>query len=200
MDGLRQQLRGEVRRLAKMTGMAFVGVLLIAVASLFSAQPAVTFFRILSLAGTALVVLSVAMMIVTFRKARALVPGALLVSLSTALVVCGVQLVVAADRPAPVTGFLALAAGTLLGAGWARTSTVFVDGDMVRSRGTAWYLAVWAGTFLLNQLMALSAGGSPATGLSVLLVGTGIATGNTGVQLLRFRQAIAMAAPTHAVV
>ena len=95
MDGLRQQLRGEFRRLSKMTGMAFVGVLFIAVASLLTAQPAVTFFRILSLAGTALVVLSVAMMIDTFRKARALVPGALLVSLSTALVVCGVQLVVA---------------------------------------------------------------------------------------------------------
>lgn len=198
MKSLWQQITAEGRRLVKVASMAVAGLVLLLIASLFTDDPAKTFFRTLSLLGTGMVLLSVTMMVLTFRKARAVIPGALLVSLATTFAVAGVQFLFAAQRPGLLLAFLALLAGGLVGMGWARTTKVFIDGDAVRSQGTAWYLVVWAITFLSNQLMVLVLGTAPAGGLVILLVGTGVAVGNNVYQLMRYRRATAMlAAPTN---
>ncbi|MCB1465289.1 MAG: hypothetical protein KDJ90_23375 [Nitratireductor sp.] len=199
---LYQQIRGEGRRLLKMAGLVAAGVVLLVLASLFTDHPASFFFKVVSLAGTALLLFSVAMMIVTFRKARAVIPGALIVSLATTLVVLLVQLWLAPLRPGLASGAIAFAAGMVIGYGWSRTTLFYIDRETVLSRGTAWYLAVWAATFLFNQLLHIFANGAPATALAAMLVATGIAIGNIAGQLLRYRQAILMiagAAPAQAV-
>lgn len=187
-----QQIKGEVRKLFKMAAIAAAGLVLLAIASLFTDNPAGTFFKVLSLLGTGLLLMSVALMIVTFRKAKAVVPGALIVSLLTTLATLGVQLLIANARPDFALGGLVFVAGILVGQGWSRTTLFFIDGDAVRSRGTAWYLAVWAATFLLNQLLRIFSGGVPAAGVVALLVATGIAAGNITGQLLRYRRATKM--------
>jgi hypothetical protein len=184
-----RQIATEARRLVKVALMAMLGVVVLIIASLFSDDPTKTFFRILSLLGTAMVLFSVAMMLVTFRRARSLIPGALIVSLLTTLSVAGVQLLFAQQRPGMLLVLLPVTAGAMVGAGWARTTRVFIDGELIRSQGNVWYLLVWAATFLLNQLLGMMAGGTPMGGLMALLVGTGIAVGNNVSQLWRYRQA-----------
>lgn len=189
-----QQIGGEVRKLFKMAALAVVGLGLLAIGSLFTDNPAGTFFRVLSLLGTGLLLMSVAMMIVTFRKAKAVVPGALIVSLATTLATLGVQLLISSARPDAAIGGLVFLSGLLVGQGWSRTTLFFIDGDTVRSRGTAWYLAVWAVTFLINQVLRQFSGGVPAVGMFALLFATGIAAGNITGQLLRYRRATKMIA------
>jgi len=188
MGQITSQIGSEVRKLLKMGLVAGGGLFLILAASFLSSEPMATFFRVLSLAGTGMLLFSVVMMILTFRKASTVKPGALLVSLSITLVTLGVQMLVSPVLPPMIVGFLAFAAGAMIGFGWSRTRLFFVDGAEVRCRGTAWYLAVWAGTFALNQLMGSLAGGAPAAVAGSLLVGSGIVLGSTGEQFLRWRR------------
>ena len=188
MGQISSQISSEVRNLLKMGLMAGAGLLLILAASFLSAEPMATFFRVLSLAGTGMLLFSVAMMILTFRKASTVKPGALLVSLSIALVTLAVQMLVSPALPPMIVGLMAFAAGGMIGFGWSRTRLFFVDADQIRCRGTAWYLAVWAGTFALNQLMGSLADGAPAAVAGSLLVGSGIVLGSTGEHLLRWRR------------
>jgi hypothetical protein len=188
MGQIASQIGSEVRNLLKMGLMAGGGLLLILAASFLSSEPMATFFRVLSLAGTGMLLFSVLMMILTFRKASTVKPGALLVSLSITLVTMSVQMLVSPALPPMIVGLLAFAAGGMIGFGWSRTRLFFVDTDQVRCRGTAWYLVVWAGTFALNQLMGSLAGGAPAAVAGSLLVGSGIVLGSTGEQLLRWRK------------
>lgn len=164
------------------------GLILILAASFLSSEPMAMFFRILGLAGTAMLLFSVTMMILTFRKASTVKPGALLVSLAITMVTLSVQLLVTPALPPMTVSVLAFAAGGMIGFGWSRTRLFFVDQDQVRCRGTAWYLAVWAGTFALNQVMCSLAGGAPAAIAGSLLVGSGIVLGSTGEQLLRWQR------------
>jgi hypothetical protein len=191
--GVWKQAGGELRRLVKMAVIAAIGLAFIGVASLFSDQPAATFFTILSLIGTGLLLFSVAMMVLTFRRAKALVPGALLISLITTLLVALVQILFSPDQVPGTAIVLVLVVGAAVGAGWARTSLVFVDDRSVRSRGTAWYLVVWALTFLFNQLMRPIAGASGA-GVLLLVLGTGVAVGSILIQLWRYRRAVTLIA------
>jgi hypothetical protein len=188
MGQIRSQIGSEVRNLLKMGLMAGGGLLLILAASLLSSEPMTTFFRVLSLAGTGMLLFSVAMMILTFRKASTVKPGALLVSLLITLLTLSVQMLVSPVLPPMIVALLAFSAGGMIGFGWSRTRLFFVDGAEVRCRGTAWYLAVWAGTFALNQLMGSLSGGAPAAVAGSLLVGSGIVLGSTGEQLLRWRR------------
>jgi hypothetical protein len=188
MGQIRSQIGSEVRNLLKMGLMAGGGLLVILAASLLSSEPMTTFFRVLSLAGTGMLLFSVAMMILTFRKASTVKPGALLVSLLITLLTLSVQMLVSPVLPPMIVALLAFSAGGMIGFGWSRTRLFFVDADQVRCRGTAWYLAVWAGTFALNQLMGSLAGGAPAAVAGSLLVGSGIVLGSTSEQLLRWRR------------
>lgn len=188
MGQITSQISSEARKLLKIGLLAGGGLLLILAASLLSSEPMATFFRVLSLAGTGMLLFSVVMMILTFRKASTVKPGALLVSLSITLLTLGVQMLVSPALPPMIVGLLAFAAGGMIGFGWSRTRLFFVDADQIRCRGTASYLAVWAGTFALNQLMGSLAGGAPAAVAGSLLVGSGIVLGSTGEQLLRWRR------------
>ena len=193
MGSVWREAGSELGRLGRMAGIAAIGLALLGVASLFSARPAATFFYILSLIGTGLLIVSVAMMVLTFRRAKKLAPGALLVSLATTLSVALVQILFSQARPSMTVLSLALVVGAAIGAGWARTAIFFIDGEAVRSRGTAWYLVIWAFTFLFNQIMRPLAGAGTAS-LLLLLLGTGVAAGSILFQLLRYRWATAMIA------
>ncbi len=194
MVSMWRQIAAEGWRLVKVALVAMLGLVVLIIASLFFDDPARTFFRILSLLGTAMVLFSIGMMLVTFRRARSIVPGALIVSLLTTLAVAGVQLLFRLPRPGLLMILLPVMAGVMVGAGWARTTKIFIDGDLIRSQGNVWYLLVWGATFLMNQLLGMMVGGSPLGGIMALLVGTGIAVGNNVSQLWRYRQASALLA------
>ncbi len=186
---LREQIAGESRRLVKIGALAATGLLLIGIASLFFDDPAHVFFRMLSLLGTGLLIASAALMVITFRKAKKVVPGALLVSLATTLLALLVSTAFMPQTPAFATGGAAFLAGMLVGGGWSMTTLYFIDGDIVRSRGTAWYLVVWVVILTINQLLGAFARTVPSFAIFALIVATGIAVGSITGQLLRYRKA-----------
>lgn len=188
MGQIANQVGLEIKHLIKLVILAAGGLVLILAASFLTANPQATFFRVLSLVGTLMLLFSVMTMILTFRKASTVKPGALLVSLSVALGALSVQMLMSPALPPVALNILAFAGGSLVGFGWSRTRLFFVDGAEVRCRGTAWYLAIWGGTFALNQLMSVLAGGAPLAVASSLLVGSGIVLGSTGEQFFRWKR------------
>jgi hypothetical protein len=146
--------------------------------------------RAVGLAGTALFILSIITMLLTFRNAKRLSPLALafsaLVSMATTL---GFYFL--AGAPAAVlTLCLATLAGLLIGVGWSMTSLLFIDPALsaaagVRARGDLWFLAVWAATLMLPQLVAHAGARTPEMLTILSFVGMGLAVGNSGGLMFR---------------
>lgn len=190
VPGLWATLRGLLKTIAVMVG----GVLVLLIVSLFFDNPLKTFFTLLSVAGTAMMLLSVATMLLTFRQARALAPMSLLVSLAVSLLSTLVSLGLAASLPSASVMFLALLGGAGAGIGWSYTTLLFIDGGQVRGRGTLWYLLVWALSFAVNQL-ATALVGQTATIVTVMMIlSAGLTAGNTVGLLMRVRRAMALVA------
>ncbi|WP_170263727.1 hypothetical protein [Blastochloris sulfoviridis] len=99
-------------------------------------------FRVVGVIGTTLFVLSIAIMLLTFRKARRLSPWMLVLSGAISVVATSVFFALTGTPLPGAVMMLAIVAGALIGIGWSLTNLLFVDGETVRARGNAWYLAV----------------------------------------------------------
>jgi len=185
-----------VKGLFKTAGLMACGVLVLLVVSLFFEQPLQIFFTLLSVAGTAMMLLSVVSMLLTFRRARTLAPLALLVSLGVSLFSTLLSLWFAADLPSAGVLVLALVAGAGAGLGWSYTTLLYVDGDHVCGRGTAWYLLIWAASFAVNQLVASISSGDAGMAAVMMTVSAGLAAGNTLGLVLRVRRVTAALRPS----
>lgn len=167
-------------------------VVLIAI-SLFSANPLATFLHLLSLAGIALMLLSVGAMLATFKIVRQVEPAALLTSLVVTVVCTFLALAISGAMPSGLATIVALLAGAAIGAIWSRTTLLSVDGARVRMRGTIWSLAVWALIFAASQGATILTGRAPAVTSILTLIGVGLAAGNSIGLILRVQRAGAAA-------
>jgi hypothetical protein len=145
--------------------------------------------RVVGVVGTMLLLLSIVIMLLTFRKARRLSPWMLALSGTTSVVATSVFFALAG---APLPGAvltLAVVAGALVGIGWSLTNLLFIDGEAVRARGNAWYLAVWGAALALPQLTMLLGGRTPDVLALVSFLGMGLAVGNSAGLLTRYHRA-----------
>jgi hypothetical protein len=135
--------------------------------------------RCIGLIGTTLFVLSVAMMLLTFRKARRLSAWMLVLGASVSLVCTSAFFALTGTSASAAAVVLAAAAGLMVGIGWSLTNLLFVDGADVRARGNLWFLAVWGVTLVLPQLAGLTGGRTPYAVAVMSFVGMGLAVGNS---------------------
>lgn len=182
------EMRGEIFRLVKMAALGLCAALALAAVSAFTAHPVATFFRIVSIIGSCLVVVSAAMMILTFRSARTIKPAALTVTLVVTGVSTLLSLWLGGVRAQPAALVAAFGGGCLIGAGWSLTSLLYGLADEVKARGTAWHLLVWALTFAFNQIGALALGQAPWAASLMMMTGAGLTIGNTATMLARVLQ------------
>ena len=173
-----QALASALKGLLRTAAMLVLGLVVLAALSLLSSAPLEAFFRLLSYAATAMMLVSVAAMLLTFRQARRLEPVALLLSLAVSLLSTLLSLALAATIPPGLLLLGGFAAGLVAGGLWARTTLLFVDGDTVRGRGTIWSLAIWAASFALSQLVTVTAGTSGLAGALMMMGSAGLAAGN----------------------
>jgi hypothetical protein len=145
------------------------------------------FFTLVSIMGVGLMGLSALTMLITFRKAKAVVPHSLVISMGISVLSAAVIAGFSAFRPGLGLPAASLVFGALLGAGWASTTIMFQEGASVRSRGSGWYLVIWMLTMMITQLIPMVSGRTPAAGLVLLFGGAGLVLGNSGVILLRYR-------------
>ena len=139
--------------------------------------------------GTALFALSVAMMLLTFRKARRLSAWMLVLGAGASIVCTSVFFAVTRMPASSGVVVVAAGAGLLVGIGWSLTNLLFVDGADVRARGNLWFLAVWGVTLALPQLAGLTGGRTPYAVAVMSFVGMGLAVGNSLGLLARLRVA-----------
>lgn len=144
------------------------------------------FFLLLQIAGLAMMALSAAVMVVTFRKAKAVSPRSLLISISMSILSAVIVVIVSKAIPSAGLTMLGMTVGGTVGGGWALTTRVFAEDGKVRSRGSGWYLAVWVMSLMLTQGIPMLTGRTPAAALVVLFLGTGIVLGNSSVMLARW--------------
>jgi hypothetical protein len=137
-------------------GAALIGALVFCLGaiSLFTAHPLQTFFRLLALASAAAMLLSVALMLLTFRNARSIDAVSMLLALAVSVISTIVSIVLSGAAMSMWLGLIALVAGGAIGGAWAETTLLFVDGEAVCARGAFWSLAVRAATFALNQIVS----------------------------------------------
>jgi hypothetical protein len=145
------------------------------------------FFALMSVMGMGLMMLSALTMLITFRKAKAVVPRSLMISMGVSVLSAAVIASFSAFRPGWGLPAMSLLFGALLGSGWGSTTVMFTEGAAIRSRGSGWYLVVWMLSMLITQLIPLVSGRTPAAGMVLLFGGAGLVLGNSGVMLLRYR-------------
>ncbi|MBI5684598.1 MAG: zinc ribbon domain-containing protein [Verrucomicrobia bacterium] len=171
------------RRIAVLGIIALVSVALMAINMKL-------FLRVAGYAGVAMFIVGVLVTLLTFRKAKRVSIASLAISMTVPVVTfflytyfLGVHL----SGALLTMGFLA---GALLGGLWAATNKVYVEQDAVRSKASPWYLLVWGGMVVLNQLVALTTHRAPVAMIALMLIGTGLAFANGGVLILKCRRAL----------
>ncbi|MCW5686952.1 MAG: hypothetical protein KIT76_00245 [Pseudolabrys sp.] len=179
MRNIGAQIKSEILGRLKTGAMLVAALAVLALISLFFASPLQTLFRLISIASTAMLILSVVMMVLTFRKARTIEPVALLLALGISIFGTLISLWFGGRTPAPSMLLAALLAGSLIGVAWSLTTLLFIDNTEIRGRGTAWYLVMWGLTFAMNQIGGLVFGHVPSAMTLLMLAGVGLTVGNT---------------------
>lgn len=147
------------------------------------------FLRLMAIGGTVLFLLSIAMMFLTFRKAKKISPAPLVISMILSLVTLWIYSLFLGIHFSGTVKFMGLIAGILIGIGWALTTPVRSNKGVIEREGNAWYLVVWGLVFALNQLVMLATGRPPPIAMVLLLLGTGIVLGNSGSLIAMFYRA-----------
>lgn len=140
---------------------------------------------LLGLAGTALLVLSVAVMLLTWRRARRVTAWSQIVPVLVSVVTVAIFVATVPSRTEPVVLLASAAFGVLAGGVWALTDRLSTEGGRVLGTGTPWHLVVWAGVLVVNQAVALVGGRGPAVTMTLLFLSLGLVVGRSGVTLAR---------------
>jgi hypothetical protein len=189
------QIKSEILGRLKTGAMLIAALAALAIVSAFFAHPLQTFFRLISIGGTAMLILSVVMMVLTFRKAKTIEPVALLLALAISIVGTLFSLWFGRRPPATAMVLAAALAGSLIGVGWSLTTLLFIDNTEIRGRGTAWYLVIWGLTFAMNQIGALVFGHVPSAMTLLMLASAGLTVGNTLGLVVRVQRVAATISP-----
>jgi hypothetical protein len=190
------QIKSEILGRLKTGAMLIAALAPLAIVSLFFANPLQAFFRLISIGGTAMLILSVVMMVLTFRKAKTIEPVALLLALAISVVGTLFSLWFGGRPPATSMVLAAIVAGSLIGVGWSLTTLLFIDNAEIRGRGTAWYLVIWGLTFAMNQIGALIFGHIPSAMTLLMLASAGLTAGNTLGLVVRVQRVATTISPT----
>jgi hypothetical protein len=142
------------------------------------------FMKIVSIAMLILFILSVLVLVLTFRKPRKVS----LVSIGITIVISLFTLVIFSSlihyEPSPWLWLLMAAVGIATGMLWARTTKVFVRGNQVMCQNSILYLGVWGGIFVLNQLITIVTNRPPDIAMALLIVSTATVWG-TNADIIR---------------
>lgn len=165
--------------------VACIAALVLAGLFLFAANRPLL-FKLVSIGSMALLILSIATMLLTFRKKRRITPLPLVIAMLTSLASLGIYSWLLGVRFSPGLVVASLACGTLLGTGWALTTPLRATKGVVEREGNLWYLAAWGIIFALNQAALLLTGRPPRIAMLLLLLGTGTVLGNSLILIAMF--------------
>lgn len=155
--------------------------------------------RALTLALTGLSWLAVLVMLGTFRRARALRPAALRVSIAVSLLVLALYCALLGVAPPMTAVLLGVPFGLLAGALSSRSRRLFIARGEVQGQGGLVTLVVWGLTLALNQAVVVGTGRAPRALVGFLVFATAMAVGGQ-LWLLRRVRRLRDGAPARAAV
>jgi len=166
-------------------GLGVLVLLLIAMATLMIIDMRL-FFKVASLFGIFLLLFSVVIMLLTFRKAKKISPISLTIAIVTSLVCLIVYSYLLNVKVSAGILMLTMLCGVMIGVGWSLASSLFLEKGIIKYKGNVWHLAVWGMIFILNQLVTIITGRPPQIAILMLIASTGLVMGNSGSTLARF--------------
>jgi len=145
--------------------------------------------KIVSIVLMIVFIASVALLILTFRKPKKVSIPSLLIAIAISLITLIIFASLTRYNPPLWLWFLMAILGIAIGWFWARTTRVYIKGDQVFSRNSIWYLVVWGGIFVLNQLIIIITNRPPDITMALLIISTATVWGTNGNIIMRYFQA-----------
>jgi hypothetical protein len=144
------------------------------------------FSKLFSLIMLGVFALSVLMLILTYRKPKKLSLRALGITLAMSMLSVIFYATIIGYSATFGTWFFMALFGAAIGYFWARTTDVYIENDQIMSRNSIWYLVVWGGVFVLNQLITILTSRPPAIAMAMLILSTFIVWGTNGSIIQRY--------------
>jgi predicted RNA-binding Zn-ribbon protein involved in translation (DUF1610 family) len=140
--------------------------------------------KIISIVFLIIFILSVALLVFTFRKPKKVTLLSLMLPVLISLITFTVYSFFIHYRPSILLligmGFAGLSIGII----WSQSTLVYAETGKVMSRNSIWYLVVWGGVFALTQLISIVTKKPPSIVMALLIMSTGSVIGMNG-QMMR---------------
>lgn len=130
--------------------------------------------------------LSVTLLILTFRKPRKVSIVSQLITIAISLTCLLIFSLLINYYPPVWLWLLMVMTGAGLGIVWSRSTRVFIHGQTVMSQNSIWYLVVWGGLFALNQMIIIVTNRPPAIAMAMLIMSTAVVWGTNGSIMVRY--------------
>ena len=131
-------------------------------------------------------VVSVALLVLTFRKPKKVSILSLLLVILISIITLAVFSFLVNYQPSLLLLALTVLAGLFIGVVWSQATHVYVENGKVMSRNSIWYLLVWGGIFALTQLVSVMTNRPPSVIMALLIVSTGTVIGMNGMIMKRY--------------
>jgi len=117
-------------------------------------------------------ILSVVLLILTFRKPRKVSIFSLMLAIAISLITLTVFSLLTHYRPSLLLITAMGITGILIGIVWSQATRIYIENGNVMSRNSVWYLVVWGGIFALTQLIAITTNRLPSIIMALLVMST----------------------------
>lgn len=125
-------------------------------------------------------ILSVVLLILTFRKPRKVSIFSLMLAMVIGLITLTVFSLITHYRPSLLLMAAMAVTGLLIGVVWSQATRIYIENDKVMSHNSVWYLVVWGGIFALTQLIAIITNRLPSAIMALLVMSTASVIGMNG--------------------
>jgi FtsH-binding integral membrane protein len=144
------------------------------------------FSKLISMIMVLIFILSILMLVLTFRKPKKISLPSLAITLCISLLSMVVFSAIIGYSPSFVVWLLMALIGGTIGYIWAKTTNVYIESGQVKSQNSIWYLAVWGAVFALNQLITITTNRPPPIAMAMLVMSTFIVWGTNGNIIRRY--------------
>jgi hypothetical protein len=131
-------------------------------------------------------VLSVALLILSFRKPKKISVLSLILAILVSLITLTVFSFLIRYHPSIWLLVAMGCAGLLIGIVWSQTTRIYVENGKVMSRNSVWYLVVWGAIFALTQLISIVTNRPPPVIMALLIMSTASVIGMNGRIIRRY--------------
>jgi len=144
------------------------------------------FAKLISIVMMIVFILSILMLVLTFRKPKKISLPSLAITLGISLLSMVVFSAIIGYSPSFGVWLLMALMGGTIGYFWAKTTNVYIESGQVKSQNSIWYIVVWGAVFALTQLITIVTNRPPPIAMAMLVMSTFIIWGTNGNIIRRY--------------